>query len=151
MEELISTNSLLKAALDNHEKHLSDQLADLDSRETSLTERINKLNKTKEDTANDNGNLDASPEDLIEINAGGKQIVAKRSTLIQLKDTMLEALFSGRWEKRLQRDKNGRIFLDVNSTCFQAIVDYLNEMTISSEDNPPDPPTVDDENKVSRR
>jgi len=147
MEELSSTNSLLKAALDNHEKHLSDQLADLDSRESSLTERINKLNKTKADTANGNGNVDASPDDLIEINAGGKQIVAKRSSLTQLKDTMLEALFSGRWEKRLQRDKNGRIFLDVNSTCFQAIVDYLNEMTISSEDNPPDCPSVDDENK----
>ena len=150
MEELISTNSLLKAALDNHEKHLSDQLADLDSRETSLTERINKLNQMKSVTASDNG-IDASPDDLIEINAGGKSIVAKRSTLTQLKDTMLEALFSGRWEKRLQRDKKGHIFLDVNSTCFQAIVDYLNEMTISSEDNPPDPPSVDDENKVSRR
>ena len=92
MEELISTNSLLKAALDNHEKHLSDQLADLDSRETSLTERINKLNQMKSVTASDNG-IDASPDDLIEINAGGKVITAKRSTLTQLKDTRLEGTY----------------------------------------------------------
>ena len=47
----------------------------------------------------------------------------------------------------MQRDGNGRIFLDVNPKCFQAIVDYLNELTISSEDNPPAFPCVDDEHK----
>jgi hypothetical protein len=31
--------------------------------------------------------------------------------------------------------------------CFQAIVDYLNEMMISSEDSPPSPPSVDDEHE----
>ena len=29
------------------------------------------------------------------------------------------------------------IFLDVDPTCFQAIVDCLNELTISSKDSPP--------------
>ena len=48
---------------------------------------------------------------------------------------------------RLQRDCNGRIFLDLNPKCFQSIVDYLNELTISSEDNPPAFPCVDDEHK----
>ena len=40
------------------------------------------------------------------------------------------------------------IFLDVDPTCFQAIVDCLNELTISSKDSPPSPPSVDDEHKL---
>jgi hypothetical protein len=45
------------------------------------------------------------------------------------------------------RDGHGRIFLDVDPTCFQAIVDNLNEMTISSKDSPTNPPSVDDEHE----
>ena len=146
-DELGNTNVRLKTALENHKRHLSEQLANLDDREATLTERVTNLNKTKDETASTNGNVDATPDDLIEINAGGKIIAAKRSTLTQIKETMLEALFSGRWDKKLQRDTSGRIFLDVNSDCFQAIVDYLNEMTISSGDEPPEPPSVDDELK----
>jgi hypothetical protein len=94
-----------------------------------------------------NGNLDAADDDLVEVSAGGKIIVAQRSTLMQMKGTRLEALFSGRWDKKLQRDSHGRIFLDVDPTCFQAIVDYLNEMLISSKDSPPSPHSVDDEHE----
>ena len=34
------------------------------------------------------------------------------------------------WDKnkKLQRDSNGRIFVDVNPVCFQAIVSYPNEV-----------------------
>ncbi len=67
------------------------------------------------------GNPNASGDDMLEINAGGKVIVAKRSTLTQhMVGTKFGALFSGRWEKKLQRDGDGRIFLDVNPECFQA-------------------------------
>ncbi len=59
----------------------------------------------------------------------------------------MEALFSGRWDRKLQRADDGRLFLDINSACFRAIVDYLHELTISSEDDPRDPPSVDDENR----
>ena len=59
--------------------------------------------------------------------------------------SIFSALFSGRWDKKLQRDGNGRIFLDVNPKCFRAIVDYLIELTISSEDNRPHSPSINDE------
>jgi len=48
--------------------------------------------------------------------------------------TNLEALFIGRWDQKLLRDSSGRVFLDVNPTAFQAIVDWLNALVISSED-----------------
>eukprot|EP00957_Ditylum_brightwellii_P048486 3679058-Ditylum_brightwellii.AAC.1 len=48
---------------------------------------------------------------------------------------MLEALFSGRWDKEIQRDGLGHIFLDVNLECFQVIINYLSMLKHSSEDN----------------
>ena len=56
--------------------------------------------------------------------------------------TRLEALFSGRWDRILQQDDEGRIFLDVNPVAFCAIVDHLNEVAILSVDDPPAPPSV---------
>ncbi|KAL3772219.1 LOW QUALITY PROTEIN: hypothetical protein ACHAW5_009366 [Stephanodiscus triporus] len=88
-------------------------------------------------------NLNAADDDLVEVNAGGKIVVAKRSTLTQIEGTSV--VFSGRWDKLIQRDIHGRIFLDVNPTCFRAIVDYLNEVMISSEVSPPNPPSAEDE------
>ena len=58
-----------------------------------------------------------------------------------------ELAFSGRWDKKLQRDSGGRIFLDVNPVCFQAIVGYLNEVMVSSEDKQHVALSSEDENR----
>mmetsp|Transcript_32127 Transcript_32127/g.46809 ORF Transcript_32127/g.46809 Transcript_32127/m.46809 type:complete len:559 (+) Transcript_32127:157-1833(+) len=79
------------------------------------------------------GDVDIDNEALLEINVGGRIITATRSVLTQQKGSMLEATFSGRWEKRLQRDNLGRIFLDMNPDCFQAIIEHLVKMKYSSE------------------
>ena len=147
MEELIIANKRLKTAHVSNERDYEAQITKLDRKESSLKERLNQLNKKKLETSKSNGDVDATDDDLLEVNAGGIIVVAKRSTLTQLKGTRLEALFSGRWDKKLQRDGNGRIFLDVNPVVFRALVDYLNDMAISSEDDPPSPPSVDDEHK----
>ncbi|KAL7531523.1 LOW QUALITY PROTEIN: hypothetical protein ACHAXR_004090, partial [Thalassiosira sp. AJA248-18] len=147
MEKLSIANKRLKTARDDQGREYDAQIKKLDDKENLLTARLSELEKKKLETALANGNEDAADDDLVQVNAGGKIISAKRSTLTQLKGTRFEALFSGRWDKKLQRDSNGRIFLDVNPLCFQAIVDYLNEMAISSDDNPPDPPSVADELK----
>jgi hypothetical protein len=112
-----------------------------------LNERLLELDRKKHEIAQAHGNLVAADEDLVEINAGGRIIVAKRSTLTQIQGSRMEALFSGRWDTKLMQDGHGRIFLDIDPTCFQAIVDFLNEMTISSKDSPPSLPSVDDEHK----
>jgi len=147
MDEISASNKRLKTAHDSHLHDLNNEISALDKRETTLNERVQELNRKKHEIAQAHGNLDATDDDLIEINAGGRIIVAKRSTLTQIQGSRIEALFSGRWDKKLMRDSHGRIFLDVDPTCFQAIVDYLNEMTISSKDSPPSPPSVDDEHK----
>ena len=145
MDELNIANTRLKLARFNHEKAYEETISDLDGSESSLAARLAELDQKKQAAAEANGNPDAADDDLVEINAGGKIVAAKRSTLTRITGTRFEALFSGRWDKVLQRDSHGRIFLDVNPACFRAIVDHLNEMIISSEDTPPDPPSVDDE------
>ena len=151
MDELSAARKRLKASFYDIEREYKDierEYSELcRQRESRLTERLNELNRTKNVIAQASGNPDAAHNDIVEVNAGGKIVVAKRSTLIQLEGTRLEALFSGRWDKKLLRDSHGRIFLDVDPTCFRAIVDYLNEILISSKDSPPNPPSVDDEHE----
>ena len=142
-----AADEILQTALNNHERDLAIQIKELDDMKSKLTSRMDELTQKKEQIAQTHGNIDANDDDLIEINAGGKVIAAKRSTLTQLEGTRLAGLFSGRWDKKLQRDSQGRIFLDVNPKCFQAIVDYLTEILISSKDSPPEQPSVDNEHE----
>ena len=68
-----------------------------------------------------------------------------RDTLTLIKRTRLEAIFSGRWDKRLPRDKDGRMFLDVNYTCIRAVVEYLNDCKITNSDCAPKMPHLGEE------
>ena len=147
MDELSTADKHLITSRDNLVQDLDNEIAAFNKRETLLNERMHELSRKKREIADANGNLDVADDNLVEVNAGGKIVVAKRSTLTQIQGSRIEAMFSGRWDKQLMRDGHDQIFLDVDPICFQAIVDYLNEMTISSEDSPPSPPSVDDEHK----
>ena len=54
-----------------------------------------------------------------------------RNTLNLIKGNSMEALFSGRWYKRLPRDEGGRVFLDVNPNCFGVVVELLSKRKIT--------------------
>eukprot|EP00957_Ditylum_brightwellii_P121109 9237224-Ditylum_brightwellii.AAC.1 len=93
----------------------------------------------------DNGDMNINEDDMLKLNLGGKIITVERDILTQIKGSMLEAMFSGRWEKQLQRDGDGCIFLDVNLICFQIIVDYLVEMKYSSKGIAPHPTFIEED------
>ncbi len=57
---------------------------------------MDKLDRKKIEIAKAHGNLDAADDDLVEVSAGGRVAVAKRSTLTQTQGTRMETLFSGR-------------------------------------------------------
>lgn len=145
-DQLSEAASLLQSAAANLIASLDDEIQKLDAKEEQLQSRLQEFEERKRQSAADNGNADASDNDIVEINAGGEIIAARRGVLCQF-NSRFQALFSGRWDKRLQRDSTGRIFLDVNPTAFRAIVDWLNEMTISSEEDCPDYPSVDEEHE----
>jgi hypothetical protein len=139
-------NQRLQNTRDNFLKKFDEQIQKLNDEEKCLRERLDDVTSKIQNCVAENGNVEnISDNDTVEINAGGKIVAVKRGTLTQIKGTRLETLFSGRWDKKLLRDNSGRIFVDVNGDCFQAIVDYLNEMSISSEEDRPDLPTMDKE------
>lgn len=133
MKEHLDALNAATEALDNEWKKIEKGHADLEAKKSALVK--------------ENGGSTVSDSDILQINAGGQIFQVSRGTLTRIKGSTLEALFSGRWEKQLNRDSKGRIFLDVNPVCFQAIIDHLNEYEISPPDEPPEFPTVDPDNQ----
>jgi hypothetical protein len=92
------------------------------------------------------GNVKADGNDTIKLNVGGVEEVVKRSVLTLFPDSKLAVLFSGRWDKKLLRDKKNRIFLDVDPVCFKIILDYLTQCSELPGDAPlPSLPEVSEE------
>jgi hypothetical protein len=96
------------------------------------------------------GNVRADGNDQIQLNVGGVGVVVKRSVLTLFPDSKLAVLFSGRWDKKLLRDKKSRIFLDVDPVCFQITLDYLTQCSESPGNAPlPSMPEVSKDLKTS--
>jgi hypothetical protein len=110
MGEISKSNKRLKLAHDSILQDMDNLISALQKRETLLDERVQALNRKKHEIAQTNGNPDAADDDLVKINAGGKIIVAKRSTLTQIIGSRIEALFSGRWDKKIMRDSQDLYF-----------------------------------------
>jgi hypothetical protein len=96
----------------------------MQDKRTELVQRQKDLEARKAELAEKHGGAAVSPKDKLKLNVGGVRMVALRETLTQFPDTRLAALFSGRWESCLARDKSNRIFLDVNPACFRQILSY---------------------------
>ena len=80
--------------------------------------------------------------DIIQLNVGAQKMTTKRSTLCQVEGSLLSSMFSGRWEDRLERDKDGCVFFDFNPHYFAIILDYLRTKKIVNPENPISLPMV---------
>ena len=89
----------------------------------------------------------SNDDDIIEINARGKIITTLRSTLTAAPDSMFANMFSGRWEERMKRDNNDRVFLDHDPELIEIIVDCLSMAKIKDPSNPMKSPTIPDGKK----
>jgi hypothetical protein len=86
--------------------------------------------------------VEVSDNDIIELNVGGHKLTTKRSTLCQVKGSLLASMFSGRWEDSLERDKDGAIFFDFNPQYFLVILEYLRAKKIATPEHPAPLPKV---------
>ena len=86
--------------------------------------------------------LDVSDDDIIFLNVGGQKYTTTRSTLCQVEGSLLAAMFSGRWESKLQRDQDGVVFFDFNPHYFGYVMDYLRAKRIATLENPAPLPKV---------
>ena len=112
LDQLKKAEGALAAARNDHESAYAAEIKKLDDMKKKLLDRLHGLDERTKHCFELYGNDNVSDDDLIEVNAGGKIVSARRGVLRQLKGTRFEALFSGRWDKKLQRDSSGRIFLD---------------------------------------
>ena len=79
------------------------------------------------------------PKKKRKLNVGGSPVTVLRSTLTSKPRTRLAALFSGIYDGQLQRDRQGRIFLDLNPECFRSITDWLAHSELAGPDAKPQP------------
>lgn len=62
-------------------------------------------------------------ETMVDVNVGGVIFEASRHSFTQQPGSLLERLMTGRTQA--QRDKDGRIFLDRDSSLFRSILNFL--------------------------
>jgi hypothetical protein len=68
----------------------------------------------------------AEPNDVLDLNVGGQKLSVLRQTLTCVPGSMLESLFSGRWDAaRLAMDKDGNFFIDQPFELFEAMINFL--------------------------
>ena len=63
--------------------------------------------------------------DVVTLNVGGTLVCTQRRTLTAARDSLLGAMFSGRWEESLVRDAAGHAFLDDDPEVFAGLLAEL--------------------------
>lgn len=119
---------MARASIDPAAQHLSKMIEDMKEKCDQLVreqEKIDQEVKKYKDDMKRLGLQPVQPEDIVEINVGGVVMSTTRKTLMQVEGSLLEAMFSGRWEGPLTRDKNGRVFFDYKPHHMSAILDQL--------------------------
>ena len=127
----------LTTALQNEFKKLESKKKEVEEHESALEKEKNQMQSVVAD------------DDIIYLNIGGETMHCSRSTLCQVKGSLLASMFSGRWEDRLKKDKHGNVFLDFNPSCFKVILNYLRAKRIESPPRmakKPTPPPNEDDN-----
>jgi len=108
--------------------------------EQELLERAQEVTRLREELEDEKVTmmkLGTCGNDLVGLNFGGERVVTvKRSLLLQFPGSMLAAMFSGRHEERLERDKDGNVFFDYSPTIMVPLIDYLRLHRDSAENQP---------------
>eukprot|EP00929_Paragymnodinium_shiwhaense_P015138 TRINITY_DN123170_c0_g1_i1.p1 TRINITY_DN123170_c0_g1~~TRINITY_DN123170_c0_g1_i1.p1 ORF type:complete len:399 (-),score=60.93 TRINITY_DN123170_c0_g1_i1:229-1425(-) len=89
-----------------------------------------------------------SNEDIIELNVGGTAMSTQRAVLCSAEGSMLAAMFSGNFDNGHMRDKDGRVFLDVDPPLFAKVLSHLRLRRVASPDCPVPLPVVPEESRA---
>jgi hypothetical protein len=115
----------LNSGLDALEKELDNGITKLKEEHEAIKKRHEELLDRQDALTHKNGGDHTKPSDIIKLNIRGTEMFARRDTLMIVKGSRLEALFSGRWENQLFRDAQGRVFMDVDPCLFRKILECI--------------------------
>ena len=90
-------------------------------------------------------------DDVINLNVSGTKLTTRRSTLCQVKDSMLATMFSELWKDNIDRDQDGAVILKENPQHFEMILVYLDWMKLATLENPPLPKVPKDQRDSFKR
>lgn len=138
LEELASA---LTTKLDKDKDRAKLQLFQLKEAERQLEEKQQQLDELEKRIFAMTDGLD----DVIELNVGGQHMSTTRAVLCCAPNSMLAGMFSGNFDASHKRDKDDRIFLDVDPPLFEKVLRHLRLRRIASPDQPAPLPHVPEE------
>lgn len=96
----------------------------MERQERFLSEERERLSQERETMQT----VPVSDNELIHLNVGGRIMTAKRGSLRVIQGSVLDMIFSGRWEDRIVRDNEGRVFFDYDPDLFSVVLRHLSAM-----------------------
>jgi len=89
----------------------------------------------------------ASGDDLVDLNVGGHFMSTSRHVLCSAEGSLLASLFSGQYDDKHLRDKDGRIFLDLDPVIFGKLLSHFRLRRLASPEEGAPLPVVPEELK----
>jgi hypothetical protein len=123
--DIESTLKTLHELMKKREEELDKREKELEKAEARLKEKYPSYEKES---------------DVMHLNVGGTPICVLRRTLNQVEGSLLAYMFSGHWDENLEKDSEGRFFLDQDQEVFKPLISFLREM--ASQTNNTNPPMV---------
>eukprot|EP00028_Trichosphaerium_sp_Am-I-7-wt_P002392 CAMPEP_0168520310 /NCGR_PEP_ID=MMETSP0405-20121227/7887_1 /TAXON_ID=498012 /ORGANISM="Trichosphaerium sp, Strain Am-I-7 wt" /LENGTH=175 /DNA_ID=CAMNT_0008541119 /DNA_START=15 /DNA_END=539 /DNA_ORIENTATION=- len=120
--------STLQTLHESYSKELGRQTQLINTQKKELDDAKEQLEEEKRIMAGKTTN-----EDIIDLNVGGTHVSTTRRTLCLVEGSMLQIMFSGRWENKHTLDKEGRIFLDMDPSHFAMILGTLRAGSLRGE------------------
>mmetsp|Transcript_46995 Transcript_46995/g.132585 ORF Transcript_46995/g.132585 Transcript_46995/m.132585 type:complete len:340 (+) Transcript_46995:199-1218(+) len=117
------------------------QLAEVDAAAQKLDEKQAQLEELQRRIAA----MTDSVDDVVELNVGGEPVSTSRAVLCSAQGSLLAGMFSGNFDAGLKRDKDNRVFLDVDPPLFSKLLSHLRLRRIESPDCPAPLPRIPEE------
>jgi hypothetical protein len=127
LEQLENEGDLLANALSSLPDLLNKRQKELEEKENALDEKQRALQRAVQDFENEKalafGNTKTT--DVLHLNLGGTKMVVSRQALTLVPGSVLASQFSGRWDDRIAKDRDGNYFMDQPIELFEPMVNYL--------------------------
>jgi predicted RNase H-like nuclease (RuvC/YqgF family) len=112
IEQLHNRTNKLKETCDQALVELERQKAENEKRYQEQLEQIKEARRKWDEEKAIMEKLAPSTNSIVNLNVGGEKMETSKATLTLIEGSLLAIMFSGKWEDKLIKDKNGCIFLD---------------------------------------
>lgn len=135
-EQISLDTAKLRGDLDDEKRRLADELA---QRRLQVQQERQAIEHERTRMRVVTSEVD---DEVLTLNVGGSVFATRRSTICLYEGSYLAMLFSGRWESSIERDAEGRFFLDFDPASFRLVLNFLRSRRVECAGAPAPPPDV---------